>query len=45
MRKNVRKKTKYARKCAQIYLAGTKMNAESGLIEECKIGWVKDKID
>jgi hypothetical protein len=28
MRKNVRKKTKNARKCAQRYLAGTKMNAD-----------------
>jgi hypothetical protein len=45
MRKNVRKKTKYAQKCVQIYPAGTKMNADSWLIEECQIGWVKDKID
>jgi hypothetical protein len=25
------------------YLAGPKMNADRGLIEECKIGWVEDK--
>ena len=29
--------------CAQIYLAGPKINADRGLIEECKIGWVEDK--
>jgi len=32
------------KKCAQRYLAGRKMNADRWLIEECKIGWVKDKI-
>jgi hypothetical protein len=31
MRKNVRKKTKNARKCAQIYMAGAKMNAGGGI--------------
>jgi hypothetical protein len=35
MRKNVRKKTKYARKYTRIYLAGPKMNADRWLIEEC----------
>jgi hypothetical protein len=25
------------------FMAGTKMNADRWLIEECKIGWVEDK--
>jgi hypothetical protein len=29
------KKAKNLQKCAQIYMAGPKMNADKGLIEEC----------
>jgi len=47
-----RKRLKKSEKCAQMrayaherYLAGAKMNADRWVIEECKIGWVEDKID
>jgi len=26
-------------------MAGSKINADNWLMEECKIGWVEDKID
>jgi hypothetical protein len=37
------KKPKMRANAHERYLAGPKMNADRWLIEECKIGWVKDK--
>jgi hypothetical protein len=39
------KKRKIYKKLHERHLAGAKMNADIGVIEECNIGWFEDKID